>query len=759
MKTRGQIIRENVCTLFNFLNVTIAILLFAAGAYSNMAFILIVIANVVIGIVQELKARKMVEELSLLNRPKATVLRNGEEVTIDPAQITLEDVLVLRSGDQICNDAVVASGTIEVDESLLTGESDPVIKEAGDQLYSGSFVVSGFCKGNVIHVGEDNYAQKLTDEVKQEKQSESELLGSMRAVTRWTGFLIIPLGILLFLEATVLRGEPFDTAIMSFAAALLGMLPKGLVLLISVSLAMGVIRLSRMKILVQNMYALEALARVDVLCLDKTGTITDGEMKVCEKIDAYGMPPQFVQEMLEEYLGGSEDNNATIRALRAKYNSTQQWKIEHRIPFSSRRKWGAVGYTDKGTVFLGAPEKIYGNLDGEAECQMREGRRVVAIGYAEGIWTDDARLPGKLMPVCMIALADTIRKDADKTLAYFKREGVDVRVISGDHLKTVSMIAKKAGLERWAEGIDMSELGDSIDYDEICSRYAIFARVTPEQKQLLVRALKRQGHHVAMTGDGVNDLLALREADCSIAISEGSDASRQIAQIVLLDSDFTHLPQVVLEGRRVINNVTRTAGVFFIKTIYSVLLSFICLFCNIPFPFIPIQITLVDAFVEAQRLSRAPEAGRGGREERQGQHLRLLRQRPRALRHRGVRRERQGRLRRGKARSTPRANYCDHGPVFLRQPRRADGQGASRPSWPAASWRSRRPTRIPRFWQIQGTLLRHRHIACREAPRTSAVHKRCRLYSQWQSRLSAHHPQMLRRKHNPTPLTSVNGQA
>lgn len=357
MKTRGQIIRENVCTLFNFLNVTIAILLFAAGAYSNMAFILIVIANVVIGIVQELKARKMVEELSLLNRPKATVLRNGEEVTIDPAQITLEDVLVLRSGDQICNDAVVASGTIEVDESLLTGESDPVIKEAGDQLYSGSFVVSGFCKGNVIHVGEDNYAQKLTDEVKQEKQSESELLGSMRAVTRWTGFLIIPLGILLFLEATVLRGEPFDTAIMSFAAALLGMLPKGLVLLISVSLAMGVIRLSRMKILVQNMYALEALARVDVLCLDKTGTITDGEMKVCEKIDAYGMPPQFVQEMLEEYLGGSEDNNATIRALRAKYNSTQQWKIEHRIPFSSRRKWGAVGYTDKGTVFLGATGK------------------------------------------------------------------------------------------------------------------------------------------------------------------------------------------------------------------------------------------------------------------------------------------------------------------------------------------------------------------------------------------------------------------
>ena len=599
MKTRGQIIRENVCTLFNFLNVTIAILLFAAGAYSNMAFILIVIANVVIGIVQELKARKMVEELSLLNRPKATVLRDGEEVTIDPAQITLEDVLVLRSGDQICNDAVVASGTIEVDESLLTGESDPVIKEVGDQLYSGSFVVSGFCKGNVIHVGEDNYAQKLTDEVKQEKQSESELLGSMRAVTRWTGFLIIPLGILLFLEATVLRGETFDTAVMSFAAALLGMLPKGLVLLISVSLAMGVIRLSRMKILVQNMYALEALARVDVLCLDKTGTITDGEMKVCEKIDAYGMPPQFVQEMLEEYLGGSEDNNATIRALRTKYNSTQQWEIEHRIPFSSRRKWGAVSYTDKGTVFLGAPEKIYGNLDGEAECQMREGRRVVAIGYAEGIWTDDTRLPEKLMPVCMIALADTIRKDADKTLAYFKREGVDVRVISGDHLKTVSMIAKKAGLERWAEGVDMSELGESIDYDEICSRYTVFARVTPEQKQLLVRALKRQGHHVAMTGDGVNDLLALREADCSIAISEGSDASRQIAQIVLLDSDFTHLPQVVLEGRRVINNVTRTAGVFFIKTIYSVLLSFICLFCNIPFPFIPIQITLVDAFVEA----------------------------------------------------------------------------------------------------------------------------------------------------------------
>lgn len=599
MKTRGQIIRENVCTLFNLLNVLIAILLFAAGAYSNMAFILIVAANVVIGITQELKARKMVEELSLLNRPKAIVLRNDEECQIEPGQIQMGDLLVLRSGDQICNDAVVDTGMVEVDESLLTGERDPVVKEPGAQLYSGSFIVSGTCHGKVVHVGEENYAQKLTDEVRQEKQSESELLGSMRTVTRWTGFLIIPLGILLFLEASIIRNEPFATAVMSFAAALLGMLPKGLVLLISVSLAMGVIRLSQKKILVQNMYALETLARVDVLCLDKTGTITDGEMKVCEKKDAYGMPPQFVTELLEEYLGGSEDNNATIRALRTTYASTRQWEIVHRIPFSSRRKWGAVSYKGKGTAFLGAPEKIYGNLDGEAECQMKEGRRVIALGYYEDRWEDDERLPEKLMPVCMISLVDTIRKDAEKTLAYFKKEGVDIRIISGDHLKTVSMIAKKAGLERWKEGVDLSELGDSIDYDDICSRYAVFARVTPEQKRLLVRALKRQGHHVAMTGDGVNDLLALREADCSIAVSEGSDASRQIAQIVLLDSDFTHLPEVVLEGRRVINNVTRTAGVFFIKTIYSVLLSFICLFCNIPFPFIPIQITLVDAFVEA----------------------------------------------------------------------------------------------------------------------------------------------------------------
>lgn len=595
-----QIIKRNVFTLFNFLNVMIALLLFAVGAYSNMLFIIIVILNVVIGTAQELKAKKLVDELSILNQPKVTVFRDGKETTIAVEDVVKGDQMVLESGYQICNDAVVTSGRMEVDESMLTGESDAIEKKTGDQLFSGSFVIAGRCTAEVTHTGEENYAMQLTAQAKQEKRIESELQGSMKKVTRWTSLFIVPLGILLFLEATVLRQSSISSAVVSSAAALLGMLPKGLVLLISVSLAMGVIRLSKMRILVQNIYALESLAHVDVLCLDKTGTLTNGEMKVQEKILCPGIPTAWGGELMDAYLLSSEDKNGTIRALREGFQpAVTAWKPVHQIPFSSVRKWGAVSFEGKGTIFLGAPERIFHGLPPEAEEQMENGCRVIALGYSKEQWTAEDQLPEDLTPVYLVSLLDQIRNNASQTLAYFKREGVQVKVISGDHVKTVAAVAKRAGLEKWSNTVDMSKLPETPDYEELCSHYTVFARTTPEQKRELVRAMKRQGHKVAMTGDGVNDLLALKEADCSIAVSEGSDASRQIAQIVLLDSNFSYLPQVVLEGRKVVNNVTRTAGVFFIKTIYSVLVSIFCLVANVPFPFIPIQITLVDAFVEA----------------------------------------------------------------------------------------------------------------------------------------------------------------
>lgn len=604
-KSTGQIISENVFTLFNLLNFSIAVLLFLARAYSNMLFIAIIILNILIGIFQELKAKKLVDELSLLNRPQVTVLRGGKERNVTAEEIVKDDVMILESGRQICSDAVVLSGSLEVNESLLTGESDAVIKETGDMLLSGSSVIAGKCYAQVIHAGNESYIGKLAEEVKAEKETGSELLASMRKVTRFTSFLILPLGIFLFIEAFLFRSAFFNTAVVATAAALLGMLPKGLVLLISVSLANGVIRLSQKRILVQNIYSLETLAHVDVLCLDKTGTLTDGNMKV-QKVFYMGgsggkekLSEEKAQRLLSSYLAASDDNNATIQALKTKFKPELMDTPIRKLPFSSKRKWGAVSFGAAGTVCMGAPDRILDECPASVLQALDQGYRVIAVGYSRQGCLAEESLPANMLPLYIITLEDNIRKNVGDTLEYFYREGVAVKVISGDHVKTVSMAAKKAGLKHWEKAVDVSVLGEPIDYDWICEAYDVFARVTPKQKQELVAALKQKGHHVAMTGDGVNDLLALRTADCSIAVAEGSDASRQISQVVLLESDFTHLPQVVMEGRKVINNVTRTAGVFFIKTVYSLLLSLFCLVGNIPFPFIPIQITLIDAAMEA----------------------------------------------------------------------------------------------------------------------------------------------------------------
>ena len=598
-KSVPQIIKDNLFTLFNFLNFLIAALLFVVGAYSNMLFIAIIILNIIIGTAQELKAKKLVDELSILNRPVVRLIREGRERQAAQEEVVKGDLVVLESGSQICNDAVVVNGTIEVNESLLTGESDPVPKGEGGELYSGSFVMAGKAYARVTHVGEENYAAKLVSEVRKEKRVESELLGSMRRVTNFTSVCIIPLGVFLFLEAMLWRHTPVDEAVVSSAAALLGMLPKGLVLLISVSLAAGVIRLSRMKILVQNIFSLETLAHVDTLCLDKTGTLTDGKLKICSIIPADVLPAGDAEQLAGADMAACSDNNATFLALREAFPENEAYRPEHCIPFSSVRKWGCISFPGAGTVFAGAPEKLFGQLPANLERELEKGRRIVALGYWGQGWEEEDSLPAKIIPLFYVVLEDHIRRDAGKTLEFFRKEGVDVKIISGDHVKTVSTIAKRAGLRGWRNAVDMSALGGEPDYDGLCLRYTVFARTTPRQKQELVKALKRQGRHVGMTGDGVNDLLALREADCSIAVADGSDASRQIAQIVLLDSDFTNLPQVVMEGRRVIHNVTRTAQVFFIKTIYSVLTSLFCLCTGLAFPFIPIQITLIDACIEA----------------------------------------------------------------------------------------------------------------------------------------------------------------
>lgn len=597
-KPVSRIIKDNVCTLFNALNFGIAAILIGIKAYSNALFIGIIALNILIGIIQEIKAKKCVDQLSILNQVKVCVLREGKRCQVAQEEVVKGDLMILESGNQICNDAIILDGALEVDEALLSGESDPVFKGIQAELLSGSTVISGKALAKVSNVGMENYATRLTDEVKKEKQVYSELLHSMNKVTHFTSFLIVPLGILLLAEAVLLRNEDINAAIIASAAALLGMLPKGLVLLISVSLAVGVIRLSKMKILVQDIYSLESLAHVDTLCLDKTGTLTNGELHVHAVIPFSAYAHQHMDALIASYMYHCDDNNATFQALKTLFHPDPAYAPDFKRAFSSQRKWGAMYFRGEGSIYVGAPDILLKRMPQELEVMMEKGYRCVLIAYSPEK-ADDEHLPDVCIPCYGVVLENTIRPKVAETLSFFKAQGVDVKIISGDHIKTVQQIALQAGLSAWRDAADLSAFHEAIDYDALVRKYSVFARVTPRQKQELVKAYQRQGHHMAMTGDGVNDLLALREAECSIAMADGSDAVRQISQIVLLESDFTHLPQVVQEGRKVINNVTRTAQVFFIKTFYSMLVSLFCLLCDQPFPFIPIQITLIDALIEA----------------------------------------------------------------------------------------------------------------------------------------------------------------
>ncbi|MGU4001043.1 cation-translocating P-type ATPase [Enterococcus faecalis] len=598
-KSTKDIIFDNVMTLFNFLNFAIAVCLLFVGAYSNLAFLAIIIVNMSIGIFQEIHARNLVQKLSIVAKENVHVVRNGVQQEIDTKELVMEDIVIISAGEQVPSDMEVIDGKVEANEALLTGESDLIEKEIGDTLLSGSFIVSGQAYARVIHVGAENYAVKITQEAKVHKPIQSELVNSIRKVSKFTSWVIIPLGIILFVEAFWLRDAGIKTSVVASAAALLGMLPKGLVLLISIALTTGVIKLAKKRILVQDMYSIETLAHVDTLCLDKTGTITEGKMKVQKAIILHDKYEELFPQIIGSYLSESTDNNITMQAIRDHYEVSNRFGAKEVLAFSSERKWGAIEFPEIGTVYLGAPERLVDDsrLPEAVFTAQENGYRVLMLAIAEQQPLNETKMP-YLEPLAILEIDDPIRQNAKETLAYLKEEGIDLKVISGDNPVTVSNIARRAGLPGYESYIDLSTKTTEAEVREAVQQYTVFGRVSPQQKRTIVRELKDTEHVVAMTGDGVNNVLALREADCSIAMAEGDGATRQISNLVLLDSDFTTLPDVLFEGRRVVNNVTRVSSVFFIKTIYSFILSIICALTAIAFPFIPIQVTLIDLAIE-----------------------------------------------------------------------------------------------------------------------------------------------------------------
>lgn len=596
-KSIRQIIGDNLFTSFNAFIVAIAACIAMVGAYQNLLFLVIIVTNTLIGIVQEIRSKRTIEKLSVLSAPKARVLRDGVFSSIDVEQLVLDDVMELSLGHQVCADCIVRDGQVEVNESLLTGEADPVFKRPGDLLLSGSFVISGRCLAQVEHVGQDNYATRITLEAQKHKKLHSELMDALRKITSFTSLFILPVGVILFLRSYFLLDETMQTAVVSSAAAIIGMFPQGLVLLTSVSLAVGVVKLGRRRTLVQQLFCIETLSRVDTLCLDKTGTLTTGEMSVSTVLpfpsDALSWSPE---QALRAYVTASDDANATFAALR-RHVAPFEAEVARSLPFSSERKWGAVEFCGVGTLYLGAPEFLLPDashpLHRTVQYHTRNGSRVLLLSHSAGPL--DKALPDDLVPLAAVVLCDTLRPTAKATLAFFAEQGVTVKLISGDHPLTVASIARQVGLKNAGRYIDVSVLTPE-QLVKAAETYTIFGRVTPEQKRLLIHALQKNGHTVAMTGDGVNDVLALKDADCSIAMASGSDAARQVSQLVLLDSDFSCLPEVVMEGRRVVNNITRTASMYLIKTLFSFLLSVVTVFTPFNYPFTPIQLTLISCF-------------------------------------------------------------------------------------------------------------------------------------------------------------------
>lgn len=594
-KSIKAILFENIFTLFNFINLVLAIAVYLVGSYKNMLFLGIVLINTLISVIQEIRSKKAVDRLSVISQSKIKVRRQKQDVLVDINELVLDDVMFLQAGDQIVTDSILLDGSIEVNESFITGEPNAIAKKQGELLRSGSFVVSGNAYAKVEHIGKDNYTAKISSGAKYIKKIKSEIMTSLKKIVSTVSFVIIPVGILLFFQQLDIMGNTIPQAVVNTVAALIGMIPEGLVLLTSTVLAVSTIRLSENKVLVQDLYCIEMLARVDTLCLDKTGTITEGKMEVSDLIPIKSSKGE-VEEILGQIGKVSKDKNETIEAIRAKYKAKNSWDIDKTIPFSSDRKWSAGFFKEQGNFIMGAPEivleeKEYKEYEEKLQEYAKESR-VLVLTKAKDEFEKDG-LPQERELIAFILIKDKIRKQAKETLNYFKKQGVNIKLISGDNPITVSKIAKRVGLKDYDKYIDASTLQAKEQIDKAVEKYTIFGRVSPIQKREILQSLKEKGHTVAMTGDGVNDVLALKEADCSIAMASGSDAARNVSQLVLLDSDFKSMPKVVAEGRRSINNLQRSASLFLVKTIYSTILAILFIFVDMQYPFIPIQLTLI----------------------------------------------------------------------------------------------------------------------------------------------------------------------
>lgn len=594
-KTVGQIIRGNICTFFNLLNIILGLLVIFVGSYKNALFLGVIFFNIIIGIFQEIRAKRVIDRLSLVSAPKALVVREGKRKEIPTSEIVLGDLTELSAGKQICSDCKVLEGECEVNESLITGESDPVLKKVGDEMMSGSFVVSGNVKARVIRVGADNFAAKMTAGAKYLKKNNSVMLKSLDTIIKVIAVCIVPMAAGLFLNSIFRASQPTDRAVVSTVAALIGMIPEGLYLLASVVMAVSTIRLAAKRTLAQDMYCIETLARVDTLCLDKTGTITEGKMQVENtRLLIEDFP---LDKAMTAFAAVMRDDNPTFNAVKARWGDDKaayEIKEVRTIPFSSAKKWSGAEFK-QGSVIFGAPEFIletdYEKIRPLCESAQQEGCRVLLAAYSDKPF-EDHELPKDIKAAALIYIGDIIRREAPETLAYFEKQGVDIKIISGDNPLTVSKIAGKAGVKNADRYVDAASLSEG-DIEEAVKEYTVFGRVTPSQKLLIVKALKAQGKTVGMTGDGVNDVLALKEADCSIAMQSGSDAARSVSNLVLLDSNFASMPKVVAEGRRSVNNLQRSGALFLTKTIYSFILALIFMFLPLPYPFQPIQLTLI----------------------------------------------------------------------------------------------------------------------------------------------------------------------
>lgn len=601
-KSIKRICYDNIFTLFNAINIALLVALIFVGSYKNMLFIGVVIANIAIGIFQEIRSKISVDKLTILSEKKINVIRDGKITEISKDEIVLDDILMLSRGSQVPADCIVCDGECKANESLLTGESDLILKNAGSELLSGSFISAGKCYAKVNKVGSDCYAAKINNEAKYIKKVNSQILKSFNFIIKLCTFILFPIGVFFFIRQFGLPEATMQSAVVSTVAALVGMIPKGMILLTSSVLAVSIIRLSQKKVLVQQMYCIETLARVDVLCLDKTGTLTTDEMNVVDVIN-FESNPDEINSALKSIVSASDELNATLLAIKDYTKESASYSCKNFTDFSSETKWSGGNFDNDMSYIIGAAEFVFKDKDKyknvyESIGKISQTVRILALAKSKGL-VSNGILPGDLQPMALVLIKDKLRTNVNKTIDYFKKQGVCLKVISGDSVKTVQNIAMDTGINGAENAVDMTTVTSDEQLEEVAQSCNVFGRVTPIQKKKLVLALKNHGHSVAMTGDGVNDVLALKEADCSVAMASGSDAARNVSQLVLVNNDFASMPDVVAEGRRTINNLERSSALYIVKTIYSVILSIFFIFFSMEYPFEPIQLTLVGALTVA----------------------------------------------------------------------------------------------------------------------------------------------------------------